>query len=192
MQINYVRTLLELNFIGDFANVNFLFSNFRQILEKDNKFDNYPKIKFFSNWLLHHEITRKNSAEAILMEMRKAIIDHIDNKSNINKSLSKAIDLPGLRSEICGLLKENNIDNSKFRIDEYWNVLEINLLKLLLQKSVYFLGLPVLETEKVIPYSFQGFKLISHEGTICWEIISSGLADKDSRIVVQLANPSSP
>lgn len=183
-----------LNHISDFTkgtvltkeNVSFFFTNIRQILEKESLNTEYPKILFFSNWLVHPELSRKNTTESILLEMRSAIVEHFKEQTEIATELSKIINLAKLQEELIAFLDRFSIDDGFLKRQEDWNNMELTLLHLLLEKPVFFERLPELKTEAEIEYNFKGFKLIGFEGAINYELLSNELEEINSRIVIAL------
>ena len=183
-----------LKYISDFTQgttltrekLSFFFTNIRQILEKENLNSEYPKTLFFSNWLVHPELSRKNTTESILLEMRTAIVEHFKEQTEIATELSKIINLKKLREELTRFLDRFDIDSGFIKSEQDWSKMEMTLLNLLLEKPVFFEKLPELKTEANIEYNFKGFKLIGFEGTINYELLSNELEEIGSRIVIAL------
>ena len=91
-------------------NVSFFFINIRQIIEKENLNSEFSKILFFSNWLVHSQLNWKNTTELVLLEMRKAIVEHFNEQTEIANELSKIINTPKLKKELLTFLKKFDID----------------------------------------------------------------------------------
>ncbi len=64
--------------------------------------------------------------------------------------------------------------------------MELLLFHLLLDKPVFFDKLPKLKPEANIEYNFKGFKLISYENIINYEMLSDELELINSRIIIAL------
>ncbi|MCG8749464.1 hypothetical protein [Tenacibaculum finnmarkense] len=183
-----------LKYISDFTlgnvftkeNVSFFFTNIRQILEKEKLNSEYPKIQFFSNWLVHPELSRKNTTELILLEMRSTIVEHFNEQTEIAIELSKTINLVKLRVEILEFLEKFDIEKGFLEHQEYWNNMELTLLHLLLDKPVFFDKLPELKPEADVEYNFIGFQLIGFKNTIHYELLSNELKKMNSRILIPL------
>ncbi|MFD2037018.1 hypothetical protein ACFSKL_19595 [Belliella marina] len=167
-------------------NVSFFFINIRQILEKERLNTKYPKILFFSNWLVHPELSRKNTTELILQEMRSAIVEHFNNNTEISIELSKKINLTKLREEILDFLEKFNIEKGFLKRQKDWDNMELTLLHLLLDKPVFFDKLKELKTEVDVNYNFIGFKLIEFDDSINYELLSNELRKMNSRILIAL------
>lgn len=167
--------------------LSFFFTNVRQVIEKENLNSKYSKIHFFCNWLLHPELTRKNTTESILKEMQEVIVEHLNEKTEIEIELSKKLNLPKLKQELILFLKYINIEIGFIKLKHYWKMFESILLHLLLEKPVLFDRIPELKTNENTNYNFKGFRLINHENTICYELLSDELEELNSRIVIALA-----
>tara|TARA_R110001632_G_scaffold208361_2_gene332720 strand:+ start:69 stop:641 length:573 start_codon:yes stop_codon:yes gene_type:complete len=182
---NYILEFAQSSFLSK-ENVSFFFINVRQLLEREKLNAKYPNTLFFCNWLLHPELSRKNTTESILREMHQVIIEHLNVETDIETELSKKINLSGLQKEIIFILKELNINDILNKGKLFWDSFESILLHLLLEKPVLFDKIPNLEPDKKTNYNFKGFKLINHEQIICYELLSSELAEINSRIVIAL------
>jgi len=156
-------------------NLSFFFTNVRQVIEKENLHSKYPKIHFFCNWLLHPELNRKNTTESILRDMKEAIKEHRNGKTDIGLELSKKINLPNLRLELISFLKDFDIEVGFVKLNSYWKNFESILLHLLLEKPVFFDKIPEFIPNKDTNFNFKGFRLIKFEDAICYEKANASL-----------------
>jgi hypothetical protein len=102
--------------ISDEAEVIFILSYLRKIIESDNLYNKYPHLYFFCCWALHSKIDRIYGI-SLLSEINDIIVE---NKNEMNQFFSKInnkINFPQFRDDFFNLLKSVNIKTEDF----YWN-----------------------------------------------------------------------
>lgn len=170
------------------SNVCFFMQSVRILLEIDDCNNKYKYTFHYCNWLLHKELYR-SSSPIIIDEITKSFSD-FSSKNDLIKKITEALSVKKLVEELKEILWtkiENKKLVSKMDFEEYWlNFITIILNQIILRPLKLEKKSTPIKIEK-FDFTVYGIQLDYEKESICVEILSKELEQKNKRILADIA-----
>lgn len=181
---------MNTNFLSDWnlcspyskQDITYLMVNLRIYLEKNSNSGQYPTLSFFTNWLMHPLVDRKNTTQVHIQNLANKVSAHLaDNSININLEIKEVLGIDTFKNELQSIFQSEQIPTQLFSQPNWKQFITTVLIELIERPVIYRqIQCPNMQ------YTINGFQLIDYEGAIWFELLSPEVNSINSRIVLQL------